>query len=380
MPIRRFRDRRPRLLAPSRILRPPQRQVGGGREREDLVREARRSIRRGSKSFAFASLVFDKGTRERASLLYAWCRRCDDIADGQDHGGRMTETSDAANRVKAIRVLTRRALEGEPTADPAFDALGQVAMESGLTEQMADDVIEGFALDAAGWRPRTEGDLMRYCYHVAGAVGVMMARVMGVPADDEETLDRACDLGLAMQLVNIARDVSEDDAAGRCYLPTEWLAEADIPPGEHMKPAYRKQLVRLIERLLELAEQHEAAARLGTSELTYRQRWAVLTAANTYMAIGHKVRARGVRAWDRRVRTGPFTKLRSLFKGAVEALDMPPEPFARPRWTRGELLIAVRMAGPIPPIPMTPLADEDVSPARPVPDGPSEAERDAFWD
>jgi 15-cis-phytoene synthase len=380
LPIRRFRDRRPRLLAPSRILRPPQRQVGGGRDREDLVREARRSIRKGSKSFAFASLVFDKGTRERASLLYAWCRRCDDLADGQDHGGRMSVTGGAANRVKAIRVLTRRALEGEPTADPAFDAFGQVAMESGLTEQMAEDVIEGFALDAAGWRPRTEGDLMRYCYHVAGAVGVMMARVMGIPADDEETLDRACDLGLALQLINIARDLSEDDAAGRCYLPTEWLAEADIPPGEHMKPAYREQLVKLVARLLDLAEQHEAVARLGTTDLSYRQRWAVLTAANTYMAIGDKVRARGGRAWDRRVKTGPITKLRALFKGAVEALDTAPEPFARPRWTRGEILIAVRMAGPIPPIPMTPLADEAVSPSQRATGSEPREDHDDFWD
>jgi phytoene synthase len=356
MPIRVFRDRRPRMLSPSRILRPPPRQVGGGRWREDLVREARRSIRKGSKSFSFASMLFDKGTRERAWLLYAWCRRCDDIADGQDYGGRMSDPR--AGAVKAIRVLTRRALEGEPTADPAFDSFGQVAMESGLTEQMAEDVIDGFALDAAGWQPHSEADLMRYCYHVAGAVGVMMARVMGVPADDEEMLDRACDLGLACQLVNIARDVSEDDAAGRCYIPMEWLAEADIPPGEHMKPAYREQLASLAARLVELAEQHEAAARLGAAKLSFRQRWAVLAAANIYLAIGHKVRARGVKAWNKRVRTTALDKLRSVFKAFMEAMDEPPMPFAFPQWTRGQILIAVRMAGPIAPIPMTPLPDE----------------------
>ncbi len=72
----------------------------------------------------------------------------------------------------------------------------------------------------------------------------MMAVVMGVSPDDEETLDRACDLGLAFQLGNIARDISEDDAAGRCYLPEEWLAEKDIPPGQHMKPPYRTRLAR----------------------------------------------------------------------------------------------------------------------------------------
>lgn len=358
MAIRPFRDRRPRLLSPSRILRPTQRRAGGGREREELVEEARAAIARGSKSFAFASRLFDRGTRERAWLLYAWCRRCDDIADGQEFGSRLGDPEDAENRIQAIRVLTRRALEGEPTADPAFDAFGQVAQEAGLTSEMADDVIAGFELDAEGWRPRTEADLMRYCYHVAGAVGVMMARVMGVPADDTETLDHACDLGIAFQLCNIARDVSEDDAAGRCYLPLEWLAEADIPPGEHMKPMHRAALVRLVARLVDLAEAYEASARLGTAKLSFRQRWAVLTAANVYLAIGEKVRERGEHAWDHRVRTSSRAKLAALFKGFMESLDAP-LPAAPPPYTRGQILLAVRMEGPIAPMPMTPLPDEE---------------------
>lgn len=360
MSIKRFTDRRPRMLAPSRILRPTVRQTGGGRERADLVEEARRSIARGSKSFAFASRLFDRETRERAWLLYAWCRRGDDIADGQDFGGKMDGPEDAENHIQAIRVLTRRAFDGQPTADPAFDAFGQVAQEAGLTLQMAEDVIEGFALDAAGWRPRSEADLIRYCYHVAGAVGVMMAKVMGVPDDDEDTLDRAFDLGISFQLANIARDVSEDDAAGRCYLPEEWLAEADIPPGEHMKPAFREQLVALVARLLDLAEQYEAAGRFGAARLGFRQRWAVLAAAAIYGAIGREVRARGAAAWDHRVTTSRRAKLGFVAKALGEALGRPDEPAQWPRHTRGEVLVAVRMAGPIPENPMTPLPDEGV--------------------
>ncbi|MGZ3250572.1 MAG: squalene/phytoene synthase family protein, partial [Croceibacterium sp.] len=108
--------------------------MGGGRERDELVALARQSIARGSKSFALASRLFDKPTREKAWLLYAWCRRCDDIADGQDHGGTLKlDEATAQRRVEAIRVLTRRALDGQPTADVAFDALGQVALEAGLT-------------------------------------------------------------------------------------------------------------------------------------------------------------------------------------------------------------------------------------------------------
>nr|WP_283773353.1 phytoene/squalene synthase family protein [Altererythrobacter sp. KTW20L] len=329
-----------------------------------MVDEARESIARGSKSFAVASLLFDKATRERAHLLYAWCRKCDDVADGQDHGGELSQADGAAvERVQAIRALTHRALDGQPTADIAFDALGLVADECGLTREMADDVVDGFALDAADWRPRTEGDLMRYCFHVAGAVGVMMARVMGVAADDHDTLDRACDLGLAFQLNNIARDVWEDDAAGRCYLPVEWLVEADIPPGQHMKPRYRPQLVTMVRRLVDMAEEHEAAARLGAARLTFRQRWAVLAAANIYGAIGREVRQRGAAAWDHRVHTGALAKLGHVLRAFGQALRQPPPVATMPRWSRGDLMAMARMAGDPAPIPDTPLRDEDVRPA-----------------
>jgi 15-cis-phytoene synthase len=352
---------RPRPLAPSRILRTTPRQVGGGREREELVALARSSIRQGSKSFALASRLFDKPTREKAWLLYAWCRRCDDLADGHDRDGTLKlDEATAQRRIEAIRVLTRRALDGQPTADADFDALGQVALEAGLDEEMTGDVIDGFALDAEGWRPRSEGDLMRYAFHVAGAVGVMLARIMGVPADDHAMLDRAFDLGLAFQLGNIARDLCEDDAAGRCYLPQEWLAEADIPPGEHMRPEFRTALVALAARLLDLADAHEAAARWGANGLPFRQRWAVLAAANIYGAIGRKVRELGPHAWDHRVRVGFLAKLGFVWRALGEAFRAAPEPDPMPRWTRGELMAMARMAGPIAPMPTTPLPDEVV--------------------
>lgn len=349
----------PRMLAPSRILRTTPAQAGGGRERWSLVEHAYDSIAKGSKSFATASELFDRTTRERAWLLYAWCRRCDDLADGQDHGGDPTDHAGADKRLRAIRLLTERAFEGLPTADPAFDAFGLVARECGLTREMAEDVIMGFELDAAGWRPRTERDLARYCYHVAGAVGVMMAVVMGVPKDDSDTLDRACDLGMAFQLANIARDIGEDDAADRCYLPIEWLVEEDIEPGQHMKPHHRGELADMAARLVALMERHEAAAKLGTTRLPFRSRWAVLAAARIYGAIGREVRARGTAAWDHRVVIGRWEKTKHVLGAFWEALrNRPPPPEAMPEWTRGDILIDVRMAGPIAKPPMDPLPDE----------------------
>jgi len=277
-------------------------------------------IARGSKSFAAASRLFDRETRERVWLLYAWCRECDDIADAQDMGGALGDQSGAAERLADIRRMTALALGGEPSGNASFDCLGVVARECGLTTEMAEDVIAGFALDAAEWQPRSEADLLRYCYHVAGAVGVMMAAVMGVPADDQDTLGRAADLGIAFQLGNIARDVAEDDCAGRCYLPAEWLAEADIPPGEQFKPPYRAALVRIARRMGDMAAAYEASARIGARRLRFRQRWAVLAAAGIYGAIARKVAAGGAHAWDRRVHTGRLAKLGHVAAGLVAAI------------------------------------------------------------
>jgi phytoene synthase len=274
--------------------------------RARLVTLAAAMIGKGSKSFAAASRLFDRTTRERVWLLYAWCRRCDDLIDGQDLGGDLGDQSAVTQRLAQVRAMTALALSGAPSGDPAFDCLGLVAAETGLTAAMADAVIAGFALDARGWRPQTEADLMQYCWHVAGAVGVMMAVVMGVDPADDATLEHACDLGLAFQLANIARDLAEDYAAGRCYLPAQWLAEAGIPAGHELDPRYRNALAGIARRLCDLALAHEASARIGAKALRWRQRWAILAAAGIYGDIARIVARRGTAAWDSRtvVRNG----------------------------------------------------------------------------
>jgi phytoene synthase len=304
-------------------------------DRAALVAFAQESIARGSKSFRFASRLFDKTTRERVWLLYAWCRKCDDMADGQDHGGAMEAVDDPQARLAAIRQMTADALHGQPTGEPAFDCLGVVARECGLTMAMAEAVIEGFALDTAGWQPRHEQDLYRYCYHVAGAVGVMMAAVMGVDAENQDVCDRACDLGLAFQLANIARDIGEDDAAGRCYLPDDWLAQLDISPGEHMRPHNRRKLALMARWLADEAGQYEASSRVGAARLPFRARWAVLSAAGIYGDIARKVRDAGEHAWDQRIRTAKREKLAWVGRAFIEAAHNRPRLTDRAGlWTR----------------------------------------------
>lgn len=303
-------------------------------DRPALVAHARDTIARGSKSFAAASKLFDVQTRERAWLLYAWCRACDDLADGQDLGHGMQRVDDAQARLMLIREHTAQALAGRPTGDPAFDALGVVAAEVGLPHRLVHDVIDGFQLDADGWQPVTEGDLYQYCYHVAGAVGGLMAVVMGVPATDKDTLDRACDLGLAFQLANIARDVAEDADAGRCYLPRDWLTEQRIDPVDPM--ATPDRVAVLARRMAARAALHEASARVGAARLPWRSAWAVLAAADIYGGIARKVAAAGPAAWDRRQTTSKGEKIAAIARsfGAARwrpAVETPRDPVL---WTR----------------------------------------------
>lgn len=271
--------------------------------RDAIVATARETIARGSKSFSLASRLFDRRTRERAWLLYAWCRACDDLADGQELGGALGR----GGEIDRIRNLTDRALAGEWVGEASFDGLRLLRAEVPIPRALIDDHIAGFALDAEGWRPKTEADLLRYCHHVAGAVGEMMALVMGVAPEDADTMKRADDLGIAFQLANIARDVTEDAAAGRCYLPQQWLDDA-------------RPLPELKRRLVDLAAHHEASARIGANRLPFRSRWAVLAAAGIYGEIGREVARRGDADPDGRVVISRSAKLGWMVRALRQAL------------------------------------------------------------
>ncbi len=305
------------------------------------------TIARGSKSFRMASRLFDRRTRERAWLLYAWCRACDDLADGQALGHGQSRVADAQERLSAMRVKTAAALEGEVVGEMPFDALRLVAAESAIPPAFVWDHLDGFALDAREWRPRSEADLLTYCYHVAGSVGCMMAIIMGVDPGDRDTLDRASDLGIAFQLANIARDLSEDDSVGRCYVPEDWLTGLDVPPGEHMRPPYRPRVAVIGKWLAELAAEYEASARVGAARLPFRSRWAVLAAADIYGEIAREVARRGAHAWDARVVIPRSRKLRLVAQAWREARRPVPEGDRAGLWTRAAAASAPPGAGPI---------------------------------
>lgn len=288
--------------------------------RARLVSAARDTIARGSHSFAAASSLFAPRVRERAWLLYAWCRAADDLTDGQELGGTVRRPGSGAGTQAGLEAWTAAALDGVDPVPTPFAALRQVAGETALPRGLIADHLAGFALDAQGWRPHTTQDLLRYCYHVAGTVGCMMAVVMEVAPDDADTLDRACDLGLSFQLANIARDLVPDAQAGRCYIPADWLTQAGLTAAAIADPAHRVAVAGLARRLVVLAAGYRASARIGARRLPYRSRLAVLAADAIYGAIGERVMALGPRAWDQRVRIGAAAKLGLIAAAAWRSL------------------------------------------------------------
>ncbi|MDP9086621.1 MAG: phytoene/squalene synthase family protein [Pseudomonadota bacterium] len=303
-------------------------------ERQRLVDESGRIIAQGSKSFRFASQIFDEETRARSWLLYAWCRACDDVTDGQTLGRDAVTPDNPTERIAFLRARTGDALAGKPTGLAAFDAFATVAAECAIPASLAADHLAGFERDAAGWTPATEQDLLSYCYQVAGAVGVMMAHVMGVPASDRDTLDRAADLGLAFQLANIARDIVDDAQVGRRYLPDDWLADEGLASADLREARHSVALARIAKRLAALADRYRKSSKVGAGRLPFRSRWAVLSAARIYGAVADKAVQLGDRAWDQRISIPSRAKFFFVLAALIDSFRAP-EPVSREGlWTR----------------------------------------------
>lgn len=287
---------------------------------DTVVDNSRTMIRKGSKSFSAAARLFDRSTRESAYMLYAWCRHGDDVIDGQrlGFGADAAAAESADERLASLYRATRSALAGEPTDDAVFEAFQRVVERHRIPARYPLELLEGFAMDVRGHRYDTLEDTLLYCYHVAGVVGVMMAYVMG--AREQETLRRACDMGIALQLTNISRDVMEDAAVGRVYLPAQWLEQAGVPGDAIADPRYRGAVFSVVERLLDEADRYYDSAYCGLPDLGFRCAWAIATARGVYRDIGSLVRRRGAAAWDARAVVSRPRKAYRALLGVGQAL------------------------------------------------------------
>ena len=246
-------------------------------------------LRGGSRTFFAASRVLPARVARPATALYAFCRVADDLIDGDGGGRALAELHERLDAVYA----------GHPSHDPADRALAGVVARHALPRTLLDALLEGFAWDAAGRRYDTMDALHDYAARVAGSVGAAMAVLMGVRAP--ALVARACDLGAAMQLTNIARDVGEDARAGRLYLPLDWLRAAQVDPAAFVAdPRFSPALGGVVRRLLDAAAVLYERADAGIAGLPWDCRPGIGAARMLYARIGQEVARNGYDSVSRR--------------------------------------------------------------------------------
>lgn len=259
----------------------------------------RRLMRGGSKTFFAASLLLPPRVRGSATALYAFCRVADDLID---------LGSDPHAEMRVLQARLDALYDGRPGPDDVDRALAQVVHQHAIPRTLFDGLLEGFLWDAEGRRYETLADVHAYGARVAGTVGAMMALVMG--ARSRAALARACELGVAMQLTNIARDVGEDARNGRLYLPRQWLVEEGIDVTAWLQsPRFAGGVARATTRLLQAAEQLYRRAEHGIAQLPLDCRPAIQAARLVYAEIGHQLEREGMDSVNHRAVVSPRRKL-----------------------------------------------------------------------
>jgi len=252
---------------------------------DEDVRRCREILRAGSKSFHAASLFLPARVRGPASVLYAFCRVADDAVD-------LVSPKHAPEAIARMRERLGKVYAGEPNDTPVDRALSVVVRRYALPRAIPEAMLDGFEWDVEGRRYADMESLQGYCARVAATVGVMMTLLMG--RREPGVLARACDLGVAMQLTNICRDVGEDARNGRVYLPADWLAEAGVDPEALLRaPAFSAPLGAVIERTLKEADRLYQRSADGVAMLPRDCRMAIRAATLLYSHIGEEVRRRG---------------------------------------------------------------------------------------
>jgi phytoene synthase len=279
----------------------------------------------GSKSFSLAAKIFGSKTRHAAFFLYGWCRFCDDQVD---QSGPECSREESQKRLNSLREKTRSAFTNTQQKDPVFIAFQHVTAQYSIPQHYPLELLEGMAMDVRGDRYITLNDLLLYCYRVAGTVGLMMAHVMGV--SDKRALKHAADLGIAMQLTNIARDVIEDAERGRIYLPTSWLEQVELPQDEISDPKHRPKIADLSRRLLREADKYYQSGDEGLRYLPFRCACAIAAARNVYAEIGRLVIKGGASSWDGRTFTSKGRKLWLATCGILRVLCSVPRRMIKP--------------------------------------------------
>ena len=234
------------------------------------------SIKSEGKSFYWASFFLPKKNRIAASRLYSICRYLDDVADNS----KLDTSSQIKNIFNQIK-------ENESSEINIF------FKKNNINLGILKDLIDGLISDQQNVRVTDEKELIDYSYKVAGTVGLMMLPIINTK--DAEARKHAIDLGIAMQLTNIARDVYEDAKMNRLYLPKEWLGQVSTSDLiDNKLDDQKKKLVELsIKNLIELSDKFYANGFSGMKFIPLRTRLAIFFAAKIYKGIGEKIKSGG---------------------------------------------------------------------------------------
>lgn len=261
--------------------------------------DAHATLARHGKTFNWARRFLGREASDRAARLYAFCRYLDDLADGGIHNG--------AAHLETIRASLANMPEAQNKDEASlgtgiYDFL-DLSDEVQIAPEVVDQLLIGLQQDQQLVALEDEAELVRYAYRVAGTVGLMMCSVLG--CRNPAAYPFAIDLGIAMQLTNIARDVVEDAQMGRRYLPHNWcagLSPNDITEAVHDKKQIEaQQLVQLAQsRLLRLADRYYESGFCGLAYLPGRAHLAIAVAGRVYQEIGLRIRRKGYVFWNGR--------------------------------------------------------------------------------
>jgi phytoene synthase len=272
---------------------------------------ADRLLRKKGRSFHWARYLLGEVHAARATRLYGFCRYIDDLAD---------EAPSALMARIQLSELSTALISGQSEDPAVLDALA-LMQECQIDPALFLELIKGVDSDLDTVLMPDDRALLRYCYRVAGTVGLMMCKVLDVR--DDAALRHAVDLGVAMQLTNICRDVGQDALLGRRYLPASRIGE--VEPQDLIAPeAARQPLVRLcVADLLMLAGRYYRSGEQGLPYLPFNARGAILVASRVYGAIGSRLRKANFAYWQGRAIVPARTKVALTSQALVELFSNP---------------------------------------------------------
>ncbi len=284
--------------------------------------ESHEVMKKHAKSFTLASMFFTPQVFEAATKIYHWCRYCDDAID--------EAVGDPRPILEELLRSTRAIYDGSQHKLAApFAVMKEVVEEFHIPSHYLFELLEGMRMDIDKSRYENLQELELYCFRVAGTVGLMMTHVMGL--FHLRSLPLAVELGHAMQMTNIARDVKEDLGRGRIYLPQDWLEAFEIT--DPMQKS--EQTFQVVQKLLLNAEAHYRSAERGLLDLPFRCAFAVRVALELYREIGRKILSLGPEALQRRVVVSKSKKFVLVLKASFFMLaSIPARMFGEQRLLR----------------------------------------------